>query len=229
MKKPNLQLLVTIFAICILAFSCDKKDDGLIENNGLSRDINDFVPKAILDTLESVGMPINTGGNPPKIDGNYIISPLILSNSNREDDVIGTEYTDNYLTLTDQNNKELTITVTSEYGSNLGSGEATGGYIVGNGTSFSIFVELLRERESGSKTLLAEIYSGNITSDGIDECYYCLVMINDYGDPNDEYIEIGDARVFYDGDGLAEKFDETKSIFIKQNIDKLKIKSAIDR
>ena len=192
--------------------SCKKKDDNLIEDNGLSKDINDFVPQDILDILDSLGMPINTGGNPTNIEGTFFFSPDILKASNRSNDVIGDKYHDVTVSFLNQDNKNLSLT--TKYVDNAGSqeGNGYGSFIVGEGNDFTVFAKIktidLQYNDSALSTM---IYSGTITAQGIENLHMALVLLDDYGDPNDQYIEIGDSRVFYDQDGLSERTEELKS------------------
>jgi len=64
--------------------------------------------------------------------------------------------------------------------------------------------------------LSIQIYSGTIKSDHIEVLHIALVMLDDYGDNNDHYIEIGGARVFHDSDSISEKYSSLKSYQINQ-------------
>jgi hypothetical protein len=212
MKTRFYYILAALFVVGIIATNCKKDEtNDLIEANGLSRDINDFISEEILNILDSLGMPINTGGNPANIEGTYLISPMVLTESNRPFDVIGKTYADKTFTFFDQNNDNLTLTTALTQGG--GVGEGLGSFIVGNGNNFSVFVRIKKvNQEHNDSTLTTQIFSGTITSDGIGNIYNALVMLDDYGDPNNHYIAIGDARVFYDEDGFSERVDEEKSI-----------------
>ena len=54
--------------------------------NGLTEDINDFLPEEILDEIKDLGLTIHTGTSPPNIEGVFSVIPLVLKNSNRPDD-----------------------------------------------------------------------------------------------------------------------------------------------
>lgn len=212
--KTYINLLFAILLVLLLAASCKKDEtNDLIEANGLSRDINDFISEEIFDILDSLGMPINTGGNPANIEGTYLVSPMVLTQSNRTFDDIGKTYADKTFTFLEQNNDNLTLTTALTQGG--GVGEGLGSFIVGNGNNFSVFVRIKKDNlEHNDSTLTTQIFSGTLTSDGITNLYNALVMLDDYGDPNDRYIAIGDARVFYDEDGFSERIEEEKSMGI---------------
>jgi len=217
MKAKHLYLALFV-SISFLSFSsCDNP----IEKNGLTHDINEFISQDILNILDSMGMPIYTGGNPPNIEGKFISSPDVLLNSTRSDDKIGQIYTDIYLNFTEQNKSKLTINVNEEYSSNTGtsgSGTGTGSFIVGNDKYFSVFTKIkMYSTQYNDSTLLARIYSGELSDNGIINYTDCLVMVDDYGDPNNQYIEIGDTRVFYDSDSIAERITDTMGAPIKKS------------
>lgn len=206
--KHLLLVLLTVFYIS--TFSSCKKDKSLLDENGLTHDINDFMSQEILEILDSLGMPINTGGNPPSIEGSFYVDPLTLTASNRDNDVVGNVYTSITVSFLDQNNSDLTINVEESYGDTEGDGK--GSFIVGDAENFSVFTEISSYNSTRNDScIIASIFSGNISDEGIEDLYYCLVMLEDYDDPNSYYIEVGDARVFYDQDGLSDRLINNKS------------------
>ena len=143
MKKMNFINLIysLLFVSSVLMYGSCKKDKSLIEENGLTRDINNFVPQDIIDALDSLGMPINKGGNPGSIEGSYFVSPNVLRNTNIEGDVVGKIFLDETLTFSMQNNEDLTITTTATQGSDF-EGVGYGSFIVGEGDNFTVFSKL---------------------------------------------------------------------------------------
>lgn len=200
---------------------------ALVDEDGFTKPITDMIPQEIFDKLDDLGMPIHPGGNPPNMVGSYLISPNKLMNSSIPGDNVGSIYDDATLILTEQNNSELTIMVDYEQGGS--TGEALGGWVIGEGDRFSIFVELLQTSTDGTKTRMARIFSGKITDDGISEEYHSLVMLDDFGDPLDKYIEIGEARLFSDSDGLAERISSVKSHPVRASVTNLSSDIAKNR
>ena len=81
----------------------------------------------------------------------------------------------------------------------------------------SVFSKIFSyDSEENDSSLVAKIYSGTISEEGIINYYDCLVMVDDFGDPNDHYISIGDARIFYDSDSIAEKTTAKKSLQVPE-------------
>jgi len=193
-------------SLLFLGFSiftnCSSSDDGggLLQNNGLTKDINDIVPDSILQEIEELGMPVNTGDNPPNIEGYFLASPLILINSNRPGDTPGTQYADYYVRFYNQDNKDLTVNM--DYVNSGESGSGLGSYIVGDDNNFSVFAEL-HSTYSGDDATLLILLSGTLTSTEITDFYYALFMLDNEGNPHGFWIANGDGRVFYDSDGSS--------------------------
>ncbi|MGB0931549.1 MAG: hypothetical protein ACPGVB_12270, partial [Chitinophagales bacterium] len=172
--------------------------------NGLTEEINAFVPDSILNILEDLDMPINEGFDPPNIVGKYFATPYILKSSNVSNDYeIGHVFGDLTLEFSNFNQEDLTLVVKREQGGS--QGEGSGSFIVGTGNDFSVFVELDSSKPNGTHSKLGLVYSGTIVSGGISDLHTALVMLDDYGDVNDELIKIGEARVIIDGDGFSPK------------------------
>lgn len=202
-----LTLFMSVSLILVFMFGCSEESNdptSPIEDNGLTREINEMVPDSLLDVIDSLGMPIYKGGNPPTIEGSYLSTPFVLINSNRDGDVIGTVYADYYMKFSNQNNKELTISMDYENGPEVGNG--IGGFIVGDNGNFSVFSKLTVVVYSDTAYIL-NLISGKLQDDGIKDFHLALFMLDNLGNPNGYYINNGDGRIFNDSDGLAEKID----------------------
>ncbi|MDR2764026.1 MAG: hypothetical protein LBB90_03240 [Tannerella sp.] len=174
-----------------------------LDDQGITEEINKIVPKEIQDGMQDLGLPVYGGGTPPSIAGTYKIAPLVLKKSNFWDSYsAGHRFNDMYITFSEQNNSDLTVKVVTNQ-ENV-TGEGTGAYIVGEGDKFTVFVEVTSYKNGKFRAKTAEIYSGILTSTGIKNLYYALVMLDDSGDPG-EVIEVGQGRLFYDSDGFSEK------------------------
>ena len=213
------KIAVIAMAVLFTATSCkkDKEDNSRprVDDNGLTPDINDFITPEILQTMEELGMPIYTGGNPPKdITGAYISTPDICVATNVPNDSYGPghQFADFYFNLSEQNNDKLTIVVATAQASHVGEG--TGAYIVGEGDKFTIFCPLnsyqqLLDHEYKNVV----IFSGIIAEEGIKDFYHSTFMIEG-GGAEWWLIEDGQGRVIYDSDGMSGKstFPGTKSM-----------------
>jgi hypothetical protein len=187
----------------VFFIACKEEDTNpLLDENGLTSEITDLVPQKIIDEMKALGMPITGGGNPPLIEGTYTVTPYILLASNRASDILGNTYSDLIITFSSQNNASLKIVVDYENGQEEGSG--IGSFIVGNGCSFSAFINMTSVL-GGHPSKVVMIVSGNAKKNGIEKLYVAVVMVDDYGDPLNVLIENGEGRVFKDGNLFSEK------------------------
>lgn len=206
-------------AVCLFGFAGCEKDDNAKEDEGLSEEIKSFMPDSTIQTLRAMGMEINEGKNPPVLEGIYLSAPRLLVNSNFDDSYNpGDQFADEKIKIYDQDSEKLTALLdVKEIGINsgnvIGESKGSGTFLAGNGNKFTLFIQsegyLLNQFQDTAKYLNAEIYSGELTDDGIKNLQTALVVLNDYGDPLDELIGINEGRLFKDEDGLA----ETQSTF----------------
>jgi len=212
------QLLAGV-TILILTACGGGESKTKVQDNGLTKDINELVPEAILEKMLSLGMPINRGGTPPDMEGIYEAQPLILLASSRDDDQIGTRYGDMHVKFHNQNNKKLEIAVSYNQ-SNHVFGDGIASFIVGTGNKFTIFSRIDGILD-GQKYTSVEVYSGTITDNGITDYYQALFMVDDKGDKRNVLIENGDGRVFYDSDGVSRRIDSLDFKLVKNKQNKL--------
>lgn len=211
MKYITIKILNFTALVAVIFFSSCTKDSGEIfnttviglEENGLTKDINNLVPDTILQEMLNMGMPINTGDSPPNLVGKYFTSPLNLVTSNISSDYVGQGFDDYTWTLYDQSFERLTINV--DYDSNNDKSAGSGSYVVGNRESFSIFVEALGENSLKEKYKLVYVLSGNLIGDDIHDFHLALFMIDNFGNPSGSFIENGQGRVVIDSDTVSEK------------------------
>lgn len=211
MKKRNAFLFVLTLFLGGLLFSCsDDENDNLLDENGFTRKINEFIPQDILNELETLGFNLYPGANPPAINGTFVSSPHVLYASNSSSDDIGKTYTDKTFKFANQNNDNLTVTVTITQGSNIGTG--IGGYLVGDNNKFTVFVEInFEDKEEGEKYTAAQIITGEMTDAGIKGLMSAFVMLDDNGDPTDSLAPVGRIRIIKDNDNLGEIASGNKS------------------
>ncbi|MDC6366661.1 MULTISPECIES: hypothetical protein [Flavobacteriaceae] len=217
-----------LFIISIVYFtSCSKEDKDVF--NGSQSSLEDLFSEEVVQTLNDLNFTINEGANPPNLEGTFYVSQFILTNSNVPQDNIGSRFADQRYTFLNQNNSDNTIDFngvqinvsTKEEFSQL---DGSGSFISGEGNRFSIFLVVEQERiNSGTKTLTAFAISGSISEGGIVEFEQSLVMLDNFGDPKNEYIENGQGRKFIDQDEFSEIVTENN------NANKNFISSSISR
>jgi hypothetical protein len=206
----NLFVVLVLFFQATLFMGCLEMEPLVpqpqVDENGLTEEITNLVPEYILETMDSLGMSINGGANPPSLEGTFLGDPLVLLSSNRPDDYPGALFAPVYLTFSEQNNSEMTVKVDYQNGPSIGEG--AGAYIVGDACGFSVFVEIDVTHTNGLEATHIQVMSGCLEEDGIHDFYTAIFMIDNNGNPSGTWIENGEGRVIYDEDGLSERINE---------------------
>ena len=207
MKKYALLIILILAGLT----GCKKdKTSDKVNSDGLTEEIVNLVPESVLNEIESMGMPIYGGENPPDIENSYLASPFVLKATNIENDYsIGYVFADYYVKFYDQDNNNLSVSMDYINGPENGSGY--GGYIVGSDNKFSAFFEVSAHL-NGTDAKLVHIISGELETNGIKDLYFANFMLDNYGNTTGYWIENGDGRVIYDSDGFSPVTDSFKSI-----------------
>jgi len=189
-----------LFGFLLLSFllaSCCKDYADLIPGQ-------DFIPSDVLKAIEDNGQIIYNGYTPPKIEGKYLISPLVLVSSNFDELALpGYLLPDYIVEFYDFDPNNLTIRVNTEHAGNKGIG--FGGFVSGQSNDFTVYVKVESTDSYGHKVLITEVYSGTLEAGNIRNLQLSAFMVDDRGDPNGEYIENGQGRLAKDNDGISEK------------------------
>ena len=183
--------------------SC-KKDKG--ENDtgfdGSLNDIENFYNSDVVDALIDLGLDINTGANPPNIEGLFNATPFILQASSVDGDSPGSQFPDLSMIFSNQDNESLTIDFNGANGPESYDGD--GSFISGEGDSFSVFLTVdVTLNGNVAETTFA--ISGSIAEGGLGDIQVALIMIDDGGDPDGAFIENNTGRLLYDSDGFSEE------------------------
>ncbi|TVQ65050.1 MAG: hypothetical protein EA360_11025, partial [Balneolaceae bacterium] len=177
-------------------------------------DILEFVSEEELAILEdTLGVTIYRGNNPPRLNVSFKVAPLLLTKTNVPGDVsLGTRYADMYMKLYDQNDREFTIEVdylqmNYDTGEIVSTSTGLGSYVIGSGNGFSIFAKI-ETVSHGDETLMLQLFSGRLVSNGIADFQTAILMLENYG--SSRFIPNGTGRAFSDGDNLSD-FDSFPS------------------
>jgi hypothetical protein len=194
-----MKYLILLLPLAILFGACCKDHSDIIPGQN-------FIPNDILKAIEDNGQIIYNGYNPPALEGKYRMSPSILVKSNFEDPYFpGHQFVDGILEFSGFNPDDLTLKIRITEGAGAIEGEGFGSFISGEGNNFTVFVKVESTDSNGHEVLHADVYSGTLEPTGIRNLQRSFFMINDYGDPNSEYIENGQGRLAKDDDGFSEK------------------------
>lgn len=214
MKRTFLFVFPTI--VVILFGSCSKENEESKVNN---IPMNELLSSETLKELEQ-HMPIYNEYTPPVIEGTFYLHPTYMKYSSIPGD-------ENYLdgnfnfydclfTFSRKSSEDNSIKVTLEEIDEDGEVSTTSSsnekaYIYGSGNNFSIYNEMIEKNSSGnitSKSLC--VISGTKTTKGITNLNFSVLML-EKDDPDDDYIDVNDYRLFCDGDGLATDTITTRS------------------
>lgn len=207
MKKFKVIQFLILLVMISSFLSCEKEGPE-VDENGLTKEVNDLVPAYIIEEMKNLGMPIHGGNKPPSVvlgkgKTTYLKTPNILLASTDENDGIGDKYNDVYFSFEKQNRKTLDVYLTKEQKDSFGKGY--GAFIVGEGNTFTIFAKIkLTDEETSAVATMVDVYSGKMGKGGIEDLHTAVFMIDDDGDPDDIWIENGEGRVFYDSDAFSE-------------------------
>ena len=165
--------------------------------------IENVVPPEILDQLDD-HIPIYGGINPPKVEGQFKLSPCKLVYDSTNGFEVGYVFADLYFQFSNQDMENNTLDYREQQIQNTKVGK--GAFISGEGDKFSVFfntegVDVYEDYSIPVKTAL--IISGIKTSSGIKDLNYAFVLVEKGADPKPYIIPEGSYRVIVDGDGIS--------------------------
>jgi hypothetical protein len=173
-------------------------------------DAYNYISEEQLRELKAMGLPINDGSNPPDVTGTYLCDSLVLKNTNISNDFeLGHPFANMEIEF-DNQNSDGTVRVSYWQGSESGTG--LGAYISGWGNRFTIYAQIIGT-SSGINFTDAMVFSGTMSSSGIKNFVYALLMTDKDYDPTPYLIEIGGGRVIEENDGLAANYTGVFSVF----------------
>lgn len=206
--------VIAIVVASLLFGACQKNEDPEPE---FSAAIRSNIPQETIAKLRDMGMIVNEGVKPPSLDGEYWSSPNVMTKTSVPDDdfSIGDKFADNKIKLYNQDQNKLTISLDLNEYDNDGnvisrSNGKNGAYISGKGDAFSVFV-ISEGGNTGnsSRFKTVAVYSGEKTSSGIRNLQFALLMLDNYGNVNQDLIPENTGRAFKDNDGISEIYGGT--------------------
>lgn len=172
--------------------------------------IEQVVPDDIRDKMDPF-IPIYEGNNPPAVEGVFLIDPAEIVYDTTNNYNAGDQgFTPIYLKFSNQSITQNTIDYeekdVNSAGKIVSESSGPGAFISGEGDNFSVFFSTsgVSHRDTydiSYKTSL--VISGTKTSSGIKDIRYAFVMVDKKNDKEHDIMDVGEFRVFKDGDGLA--------------------------
>ncbi len=168
--------------------------------DGTENSVSDFYTPEHLAALDSLGITLNFGGNPPDLEGSYVFSPVILENSTVPGDIIGARFQDYLATISNQNNADLTLDFAGQQGVQQDNGE--GSFVSGDGSSFTIYLKTTTLIGSFPAESTITI-SGKVVADGFEDVQLAFLMLDNNGNVQGVYIGNNTGRLAIDSDGFS--------------------------
>jgi len=182
-----------------------------IDGDGLT-----IIPYELLELFYDLGININSGRNPPNIEGAYFVSTLQLMRDTTRRGVA--EQWDMYVTFSRQNDTRLTIEADYRLQSDNSPlpmySSGTDAFIVGEGNQFTVFMDGTRE-QGGYTAKTVEVFSGELSDTGILNYQWAVFMVDNRGNPLGTWIENGTG---YSKRGTAVKFDPNQPGYVNNPI-----------
>jgi hypothetical protein len=201
-KLIPILLLSLVMPLCITGCSKDNDSDDS-GFDGSIEDIRDFYNDELVDALIDLGFDINTGNNPPNIEGSYLFSPVTLQASSVQGDDVGDTFYDYTLTFSNQNNDDLTVDYHGDQTIQVDVGD--GSFIAGENNNFSVFLISSSSYDGVPEEADTAIaLSGTFTETGIENLQMAFLMMDNKG-YNSVLIPNNKGRIVYDPDLLSPK------------------------
>jgi hypothetical protein len=198
MKTLAFKLFV-LSSLVLALTNCQKTT--VVPGSDLSGDIQKIVPQSVIDDLRKRGMTVNEGQTPPTLNGTIYVDPYRLVSPYGPDDAwsIGKIITSYYYKFYGQT-ADNKIKYDFTNGSDKGTGN--GAFVSGKDNLFTIFSQDNGTLKGVNYKSVA-ILSGELTDKGIKNCQYAFVITEKSADPDGIMIDVGQGRIWEDGDKLA--------------------------
>ncbi len=196
-QDKNFSNVKNLFALYEIDLNNTDCDDYV---NDIPYQVNNIINQDIISDFENLGLTIHKGFSPPDITGNYYFDDL----TNMEN---GNKYKDYSYQFFNQM-KDFSIEL--KYASNTSDAIGKGAFISGDETTFSVYCEMEDNINDGGNMVYIrsiDIYSGEISSGGIRNYQNGFIIVEKRNDINNRFMNVGDSRLVYEADGLAERVE----------------------
>lgn len=167
-----------------------------------------YISEEQLRELKGMGLPIHDGNYPPDVTGTYLCNSLTLHESNIPDDPVYS-FLNMEITFAGQTSDGRVLV---SYDQGIESGSGLGAYISGWGNQFTIYAQITGTY-NGVGFTDAMVFSGTMSSSGIKNFVYALLLTDKEYDPTPYLIDVGQGRVIKESDGLAANYTGSASVF----------------
>ena len=194
--------------LCFL-FACTKNDSTtliLLGTEAYVEDILNAIPDTLRDTFEQRFGEIPQGYKPPKIEGDFIVAPKQRCFSNVTTWPLSVVEPNMSLHFANQHNRVVEIHLIEAL--DMFTDTA---YITGYDNFFAVYYKEYKSIViDGNEAIIKRgiIIKGEMCDEGMKDLYFANIIMNVYGDVNDDLVKPGQFFIYRDGDGLARKEEE---------------------
>lgn len=198
-----------ILFIILSTTACSSNDVNENETSSPEKNLYDYyVDSNMQKSIDQLGIIIHKGNTPPNVEGIYSIDPFRCTMSNFNDSLLGVNLGASTLTLSNQNTANLSVDFKNftiySYDAKNETWQGKGSFISGEGNKFSIFLHSKGELDYGTYVtyyqnliiLSGELDVQNDKIKGIKNLQLASIMSDDYLDPYNTLIAIGQGRLF---------------------------------
>jgi hypothetical protein len=200
-----------LFILCLIlgTTACSSNDSDEIEIISPEKNLYDYyVDGEMQKSINQLEIVIHKGNTPPDVQGSYRIDPFRCTKSNFDDGYLGVNLGTATLILSNQNTANLSVDFKNftlySYEAQNETWEGKGSFISGEGNKFSILLHSNGELDYGTHTakyqnliiLSGELDVENNKIKGIKNLQMASIMSDDYKDPYNTLISIGQGRLF---------------------------------
>ncbi|WP_314297445.1 hypothetical protein [Capnocytophaga gingivalis] len=195
----------TIYALCtaicalFTVVSCSRSEDPRHFN--IPQEAREIISDRLLEEMESNGMQINEGDNPPDIQGIFQTGSYKSIYTNVKGDMIGETYLPYRYKFYEQNGIKIKTDYIAEGNRRFDIATGEGTIISGSGNKFTVYMKV-KGNNDGALYKEAKVFSGEITPEGIRNIQMGLCIV-EKDDPKGELIPVGGIRVFNNESSLA--------------------------
>jgi hypothetical protein len=198
-----------IFCVILGTTACSSNDSAENETSTPEKKLYDYyVDSNMQKSIDQLGIAIHKGNTPPNVEGIYNIDPFKCTMSNFSDGMLGVNLGASTLTLSNQNSVNLSVDfknfIIYSYEDKNETWEGKGSFISGEGNKFSILLHsngeidytIYKAKFQNLIILSGELDVQNGKIKGIKNLQMASIMSDDYGDPHNTLISIGQGRLF---------------------------------
>lgn len=203
--------IVLYVCLVIITFSCESR--SISDRKTLHSAITTSLSQEFIEELDAHNM-INYGKNPPNIEGQYLMSPIIITNTFKADGSSiyseNSKIDDYTYTFYSQLSKQPVLALSFIGAKGIDSGKGNRTYISGNENYFTVFSEVNGVADEHSLFPVPYtakiVFSGEVTSTGIKNFRTYAKVISKSSDyKNEILLPVGYSRILEDKDGFSEK------------------------